>query len=266
MAKKSGFSLVELMVVIAILAILAALILAGLASAKNKARQTQCINNLRQLGIGLCQFAADYHVYPLAVTPSYLRASYPEHSTSWHTALETAEFSGTSPFTQKSTLILNKGIWVCPSAHQPDDFPADTWSARYGYNCYGVDAQTNTDLHGLGGQKRSADPALWSNTTPPVRESDVVSPSQMLAIGDGFTGNNGVIRDATWAMDRERNTTNYLGSTARAFGRHDARANTVFCDGHASSPSLKLLFEDTGDAALSLWNSDHQSHRAILGL
>ncbi len=69
--KKSGFTLIELLVVIAIIAILAAIIFPVFASAREKARQTVCASNTKQLSLGVLMYAQDYdEILPPTAIPS----------------------------------------------------------------------------------------------------------------------------------------------------------------------------------------------------
>jgi len=55
-----GFTLIELLVVIAIIAILAAILFPVFAKAREKARQTSCVSNLKQIALAMIQYAQDY--------------------------------------------------------------------------------------------------------------------------------------------------------------------------------------------------------------
>ncbi|MDW8050930.1 MAG: prepilin-type N-terminal cleavage/methylation domain-containing protein [Armatimonadota bacterium] len=69
--RRSGFTLVELLVVVGIVAVLVALIFPVFARARAKARQTACISNLRQIGMSIEMYAMDYDdLYPFAVDPT----------------------------------------------------------------------------------------------------------------------------------------------------------------------------------------------------
>lgn len=58
-SRKAGFTLVELLVTIAIVAVLAALLIPAIGMVRERAQTSQCVSNLRQIGVGLLSFAAD---------------------------------------------------------------------------------------------------------------------------------------------------------------------------------------------------------------
>lgn len=59
-AKRTGFTLIELLVVIAVIGLLAAILFPVFARVREKARQTSCASNLRQLGLAFSQYSQDY--------------------------------------------------------------------------------------------------------------------------------------------------------------------------------------------------------------
>jgi prepilin-type N-terminal cleavage/methylation domain-containing protein/prepilin-type processing-associated H-X9-DG protein len=249
--KNSAFTLIELLVVIAIIAILAALLLTAVSQAKGRAQRIQCVNNLRQLGLALNGFVQENHAYPLYVNVDISKGSYSEHYKTWAEALSYEELG----IPKSETPFFTNGVWNCPSARWYNSEPAPNsigiWFS-YGYNYLGLNSPGKNEATGLGGQTTS----IYGPLAPPVAESEIIAPSEMLAIGDGFDGGF-VIQRASWPDVKNKN----YGNT---FTRHQGKANAVFCDGHVESPTLQFLFEDTSDAALSRWNRDHQPHREKL--
>ncbi|APW61023.1 DUF1559 domain-containing protein [Paludisphaera borealis] len=67
----AGFTLIELLVVIAIIAVLIALLLPAVQAAREAARRAQCVNNLKQIGLGLHNYSDSHNVFPPGYTSYY---------------------------------------------------------------------------------------------------------------------------------------------------------------------------------------------------
>lgn len=113
-----GFTLIELLIVITIIAILAALLFPVFAKAREKARQTRCTSNLRQLGLALQMYTQDYdELLPLA---------YCTPSVSGQPGIVTV----LSPYTK------NQELFRCPSDH---DQKWQTEGTSYDYGMFLLD-------------------------------------------------------------------------------------------------------------------------------
>ena len=262
MSNRNGFSLVELLVAIAIIGILAALLLAAIAQAKARAQRIQCVGNLHQLGLALQEFVGDTKVYP--------QVSGRWNDFNWMDTLEDQMRGHVRNNTSGGRIAyMTNSVWVCPCAIRPPYWPTNNDYCSYGYNAWGM--SVHPDSYGLSGGYGFAPPTpppgFRATFKPPVAESLVVSPSEMLAIGDGFFGNGSFQTDGNFLLWRgigmATNASN-VADSARVYARHQGRANVVFCDGHVASPTLQFLFADTSDAALDSWNRDHQPHRELL--
>src|SRR5579862_9622044 len=101
---RRGFTLIELLVVIAIIAILAAILFPVFAQAREKARQSSCASNEKQLGLAVIQYVQDFdETLPLADFQNYWGdcSSNANDSVSWRTVIY--------PY------VKSTGVYLCPS-------------------------------------------------------------------------------------------------------------------------------------------------------
>src|SRR5579871_2574094 len=109
---RHGFTLIELLVVIAIIAILAAILFPVFAKAREKARQTSCLSNLKQIGLAFLMYDQDYdETFPNAISNSNQAGGCAGQLDWWHLN------GGWTILT--NSYIKNGQIYRCPSSESP---------------------------------------------------------------------------------------------------------------------------------------------------
>ena len=126
---RRGFTLIELLVVIAIIAILAAILFPVFAKAREKARQTSCLSNTKQLVLAFMQYNQDYdEKFPYFLTN-------PARGEPW--------WNVTQPY------IKNEQILDCPSEPRPGT-TTTYWTKYYPYPRYGMNHYIQYNSNGAG--------------------------------------------------------------------------------------------------------------------
>lgn len=208
---RRGFTLLELLLVIAVVAILAALLMTAVSQAKRKAGQVKCINNLRQLAVAVNLYAGDNND---ATLPLYAPAQSPQGPDDydyWSEVL-VAQVDG-----------LNDGLFLCPN---------DSVSTNYSY-----------------GLNEDAFPDLIDTNPPtePLHLAGFATPAGTIMMGDLGTSDDFVTqRPDTLVMltpdDDLKEQDEHYGNYARPSVRHGQRCNLNFVDGHVESRRLDQFY------------------------
>jgi prepilin-type processing-associated H-X9-DG protein/prepilin-type N-terminal cleavage/methylation domain-containing protein len=232
-SENSGFTLVELLVMMAVIAILAALLLPALAAAKSRAKRIECLSNLRQFSIAAQVYTGDNaDFYPYAYYFDMAR----EISYCWDfTTYESSSRVVPGVLWQGQT---NPQIQQCPSFTGSADWASDPYT---GYNY-------NTSYIGHG-QGESADDPTGQGIPVPAKTAAVNHPAKTALFGDGqYSAGADKFMRAPYPNPGDAN---FSGRYAGTQGfRHDGRSNAAFCDGHAES--LEACFTNNSDGAANV--------------
>jgi prepilin-type N-terminal cleavage/methylation domain-containing protein/prepilin-type processing-associated H-X9-DG protein len=240
-----GFTLIELLVVIAIIAILAAILFPVFAQVREKARQTSCVSNLKQVGLAVTMYATDHEAYPFHSSPS-----------------------NQSPRTRWPDYLLpyakNEQVFLCPSA--PIDLFRKSWAhaptrffGGYGYNFQYL------------GNSRFPFVAVDALITAPA-QTVIVSDTQGCGYDAGIRNVGNYVVDPPLPSTRGSHPSTpgsgfYGAPSASECGgawgcrgvpaeRHNGMVSVTFCDGHARSMKLSQLDDSNRDGQTDngYWN------------
>ncbi|OGV63843.1 MAG: hypothetical protein A3K19_25655 [Lentisphaerae bacterium RIFOXYB12_FULL_65_16] len=212
-ASRACFTLIELLVVIAIIAILASLLLPALQQAKDKSKQAQCLNNLKQMGYAILQYCDEWderlpaHLVEVQAGPVFIRPFLPDLI---------------SPYLGGTITTPPPGeMWHCPSEvkHHGSSYLMD-----YGDNGHVIPGdKTMVERRRLGKMKR---------------------PSELLTKCDSRETSDGINWTGGWWMSCSVCGPN---STARPWPRHGPGLVAAFLDGHAEWLSHGQVTTNQGD-------------------
>lgn len=226
--RRAAFTLIELLVVIAIIAILAAILFPVFAQAREKARQTACVSNLKQVGVGIMMYSQDYD----ETLPVYNDGVFDFANPAVYNV--TPNFFG-SPM----PYIKNSGVFGCPSA--PDVEAAVPSAANQAVTPFSRSSFVGNAV--IIGRTLAAIPApaeiVYAQELFNARGTAFMRPLCTAAVALKQATPDGTYTYRWWFYPRD---TGNVNSAANYTNVHMGGGNLLFADGHAKwkkSPSMR---------------------------
>ena len=233
MRKKQKFTLIELLIVIAIIAILAGMLLPALSRARETAKSASCKSNLKQIALGHEQYAMD--------NDGYTTWGYNKGLTFWYYLYPYLAGGRYPDVTAKEPVHIK--LAVCPSAKYKYMYTGDYAVGSYGYNSIACIDNPKATRRVFG--YYSASP------TYPNKKSDARNPSSQFAFADGRLNINSTASEAWWGPEQHAiPSPDSMDNNEDVRLRHNNTVNVAYFDGHVDQKKVLGLYINTAEGDL----------------